>query len=162
MAKVAGGFLMGFSLAMLMFFLLIYMLLSPYSAHIESIHSLTQGGFYSGAIEFLDTVGMIGSLPLIGGIVGGTWASDIAQFLTDVRTTFSALYTLWSLTIPAMLGSIIMFIVGAFAATRPEGHTHKPIVREVERSTRGKKCKKCGEELSSEDKFCPGCGKKVK
>ncbi len=159
MGKVLGGFLVGFGLATAIFFSIIFAILSPYSSQITDMYQTTQSGWYNTAIQFLNGLKGVAGNPIISAIIGSNPSSiigSISDFLSNARQTISILYTLMTITIPAIVVSVIMIIVGGIVASRHEKTIFVPIKDE-----KGKHCPHCGEKVSRGDKFCPECGKKV-
>lgn len=145
---------------MAVFFFIIFVILSPYSSQITSMYQTTQSGWYSTAITALNTLQSVSGnalAQLIPGVSGANQIiGSIKDFMNNARQTISILYTLMTITIPAIVISIIMLIAGIAIAKR-SGHNTAHV---AEKDSKGKHCEHCGAKVSKGDKFCGGCGKK--
>jgi ribosomal protein S27AE len=159
MASTGGGFLVGFFFAILIFSCLMYYMLTPYSPQISTMYQATQSSWYSTAINFLNGLKGVASNPIIsaltGGVSGGAanMIGGISDFMVQSKMTISILYNFMVYSIPMMIVSVIMILVGA-AVISKSGKSEK-------REKKSKHCPKCGAKLEDDSRFCPACGKKV-
>ena len=119
MAKVVGGFLIGFFLAVMLVFLFIYVQLAPYSSQITFAYQISQSEWFNTVItSFLDKLKDLPGLSIIGEYAGV--AEQIGGFMMKINQTIGVLYLILKYSIPAIVISIIMIIIGGFVASRPE------------------------------------------
>jgi hypothetical protein len=56
---------------------------------------------------------------------------------------------------------IIVAVIWQIASRRPSPKIRKPIDSRVEKQSRAKFCRNCGEPIDEDDRFCRGCGSKL-
>ncbi|MBI5060863.1 MAG: hypothetical protein HZB67_00955, partial [Candidatus Aenigmarchaeota archaeon] len=125
MGSTGGGFIIGFFLALLIFFSVLYTVLSPYSTVISGLYQTTQSSWFNDAITVLNYVKGITNLPGLNLVTGGASGviDGIVNFMTQTRQTIALLYTLMIITLPVIAISIIMVIIGAIVVKRSKPTT---------------------------------------
>lgn len=157
----------GFSLAVFLFSLMIYVYATPHLETMqttyqlnETVYDITHSGVYSSGLSLLSSVeGGVGFIPVFGesasGIVKGikelmTGARDLSE---SVKRTLELLLFLTAISFYAMIVSFITFVIGTAIALRPEQ------INVIPNTTKIIYCSECGTQNESNSKHCSQCGK---
>jgi len=169
MAKALGGFIAGFSLAIFLFSLMIYIYATPHLETMESVYQINENVYavthspvFDGGILLLDGIKNVGGLiPVVGQYAG--YAGDIKSLLLDVKdlsesikNTLGFLIMLANSAIYMMFGSFFGFIIGAMIVMRPE---QRVVIQQAVAQARY--CSECGAQNPIGANHCSQCGKKL-
>jgi len=168
MGRALASFTSGFSLAIFLVSLGVYIYATPYLGSMgsayemnETVYGATHASWFGGGLDLLDVVDTGGSLiPIIGQYAG--YAGDLKELLIDVKAlsetikgTLGILIAVTSMALVSMIASFIIFIISMMFAIKPES---KIIVQTASQT---KYCANCGTQNQTGTKHCSECGKKM-
>jgi len=168
MAKAFGGFISGFSLAIFLFSLMIYVYATPHLETMQSTYQLnelvygaTHSAWFGGGLGLLDAVTGASIIPVIGQYA--QYAGNVkelklaAKNLSEsIRGTLGLLIMLTQMSLYMMIGSFIAFIIGTMIALKPE---QRVVVQQVQAAPQAVYCSECGAKNQIGAKHCSQCGK---
>lgn len=171
MGKALAGFISGFSLAIFLVSLILYLYATPHLETMKSAYELnknvyaaTHSQWFDGGLTLLNGIKTGGGLiPVVGQYT--QYAGNIKELLLDVKDlseslegTLGLLIALASTALYLMIISFFTFILGTVFAIKPAQQNIQPTSEPIKE---GNYCPKCGSENEIEAKYCAKCGKKL-
>jgi hypothetical protein len=174
MGKALAGFIAGFSLAIFLFSLMIYIYATPHLETMQSTYQLnemvygaTHAPWFGMGLTLLDGVKTAGGLiPVVGQYA--QYAGDIKNLLVSVkdlsesiRGTLGLLIMLTGYSLYLMIGSFITFIIGTMLALKPGQQVIMQTMQAAPATSQAVYCSECGAKNAVGAKHCNQCGKEM-
>ena len=175
MAKALGGFISGFSLAVFLFSLMIYIYATPHLQTMQSTYQLnemvyasTQSDVFNGGMMLLDGVATAGGLiPVVSQYAqyaGGLkdLLLSVKDLSASIRGTLGLFIFLTGISLYLMIGSFITFILGTMIAMKPGQRIVAQVAPQVAYTAPvAVYCSECGAQNQTGAKHCNQCGKEM-